>query len=118
MSQRSDQVAEELRKIISMVLLREIDDPRMGFLTVTRIELTPDLRFARVFYSVLGDAAQKESTREALEEHMGFIKKLAVEKINMKFAMDMKFELDKSIEHSFHIDDILKKIKKTEADEK
>ena len=118
MSQRSSQVAEELRKIISLILLHDLDDARMGFMTVTRIELTPDLRFARIFYSVLGDEAQKESAREALEENMGFIKKLAVERINMKYAMDMKFELDKSIEHSFKIDNILKKIKKEGAHDK
>ena len=118
MSQRSSQVAEELRKIISMVLLQDLDDPRLGFITITRIELTPDLRFARIFYSVLGDESQKESTREALEEHMRFIKKLAVERINMRYAMDIRFELDKSIAHSFHIDDILKKIEKEGVNDK
>ena len=112
MSQRSNQVAEELRKIISLILLEDLSDPRMGFITITRIELTDDLRFARVFYSVLGDDAQKESTRETLEENAGFIRRLAVERINMKYAMDIKFEVDKSIEHSFHIDELLKKIKK------
>ena len=116
MSQRSSQVAEELRKIISMIFLQDLNDSRMGFITITRIELTDDLRFARIFYSVLGDEAQKEITREALEENMGYIKKLTVERINMKYAMEMKFELDKSIEHSFHIDDILKKLKTKEKD--
>ncbi len=114
MSQRSNQVAEELRKIVSMILLEDVNDPRMGFITITRIELTADLRFARIFYSVLGDEKQKLSTKEALDENMRFIKKLTVQRINMKYAMTIKFELDKSIEHSFHIDDILKKIKKEE----
>lgn len=114
MSQRSEQVAEELRKIVSMILLEDISDKRMGFITVTRIEVTPDLRFARVFYSVLGDEEAKASTKEALDENLGFIRKLAVEKINMRYAMEIKFELDESIEHSFKIDQIIKKIKKPE----
>jgi len=118
MSQRSNQVAEELRKIVSMILLEDLNDPRMGFVTITRIELTDDLRFARIFYSVLGDEAAKKDTEEALEENMGFIRHLAVERINMKYAMEMKFELDKSIEHSFKIDDILKKIKEKPEDNK
>ena len=118
MSQRSNQVAEELRKIISMILLEDLNDPRMGFITITRIELTPDLRFARVFYSVLGNDAQKVSTKEALEENIGFIRHLAVERINMKFAPDIRFELDKSIEHSFQIDELLKKSKKENGDNK
>ena len=113
MSQRSNQVAEELRKIVSMILLEDLNDPRIGFITITRIEMTADLRFARIFYSVLGDKAQKDSTREALEEKMGFIRKLVVERINMKYAIELKFEVDKSIEQSFHINELLKKIKKT-----
>ena len=111
MSQRSNQVAEELRKIVSLILLEDLNDPRIGFITITRIELTADLRFARIFYSVLGEDTQKESTREALEEKMGFIRKLVVERIDMKYALELKFEVDKSIEHSFEIDNILKKIK-------
>lgn len=112
MSQRSNQVAEELRKIISMIFLEDLSDPRMGFVTVTRIELTADLRFARVFYSVLGSEEQKEATKEALKENMRFIKKLAVERINMKYAMELKLELDNSIDYGFKIDSILNKIKK------
>ncbi len=114
MSQRSSQVAEELRKIISMIILGDLNDPRMGFVTITRIELTDDLRFARVFYSVLGDEEQKAATQEAIDENLSFIRRLAVERINMKFAMDIKFELDQSIEHSFKIDSIIKKLKEKE----
>lgn len=112
MSQRSDQVAEELRKIVSMIVLEELDEPGKGFITITRIEMKEDLRYAKVFYSVLGDEAQKQITSEILERNMGFIKHLAIERLNMRYAMDIKFELDESIEHSFEIDSILKKIKK------
>lgn len=112
MSQRSDQVAEELRKIISMILIQDIHDPRMGFVTITGIEMTSDLRFARVFYSVLGDDEKKNNTLEALDDHMRFIKKLAIQRINMKYAMEIKFEADKSVEHSFRVDELLKKIRK------
>ena len=118
MSQRSDQVAEELRKIISMIFLEDLDDSRMGFVTITRIELTDDLRYAKIFYSVLGSQEQKLSAEAAIEENTRFIKKLAIERINMRYAMEMKFERDKSIEHSFQIDEILKKIKKSETPEK
>jgi ribosome-binding factor A len=97
-----------------MIFLEDLNDPRMGFITVTRIELKPDLRFAKVFYSVLGDAEQKASTEEALAANMNFIKKLTIERINMKFAPELRFEADPSIEQSFKIDSILKKIKKDE----
>ena len=116
MKQRASRVAEELRKIISQILLEDLSDPRLGFLTITHIEVTDDLRYARVYYSVLGDAQQKEATAEALEEQAKYIRRLAVERINMKFAMEIKFEQDRSIDHSFKIDNILKKIK--DEDEK
>jgi ribosome-binding factor A len=116
MGQRASQVGEELRKILSMILLQDITDPKIGFVTITRVELTDDLRFAKVYYSVLGDEAQKQESEEALREHKGEIKKLAIERINMKFAMELKWILDRSIDYSFEIDKIIKKIH--ENDEK
>ncbi|MBI4432964.1 MAG: 30S ribosome-binding factor RbfA [Candidatus Omnitrophica bacterium] len=112
MSQRSEQVAEELRKIISMILLRDLHDPRKGFVTITRVEIGADLRNAKVFYSILGSEAQKADTREMMNENRGFIKGLANQRLNMKFAVDIYFEEDASLEHSFKIESILKKIKK------
>lgn len=114
MSQRSEQVAEELRKIVSVILLKDLDDPRMGFITITRIEMTNDLRYAKVFYSVLGDENKVNETKEALMDNMRTIKRLAIERINMKYAMDIRFEADKSIENSFRVDEILKQLKKNE----
>lgn len=110
MGQRASRVAEELRKIIAQILLEDLSDPRLGFVTVTRIHVTDDLRLGRVYYSVLGDEEQKESTTESLQEHQGFIRRLVAERLNMKFAMEIRFELDPSIDHSFKIDTILKKI--------
>jgi len=112
MSQRSEQVAEELRKIVSMIFLEDLNDSRMGFVTVTRIQLTEDLRFARIYYSVLGDESQKETAAAALAENLSYIKKLTIERINMRYAMEIRFEMDHSLEHSQRIDEILKKIKK------
>ena len=111
MSQRSNQVAEELRKIISMILLEDLHDPRIGFVTITRIELTDDLRFAKVFYSIFGSEQQKKGTEEALAQNLKAIKHLAIQKINMRYATEMRFELDRSLDYGFKIDEILKKIK-------
>jgi ribosome-binding factor A len=110
MSQRANRVAEELRKIIAQILIEDLSDPRFGFTTVTKIHVTDDLRMGRVYYSVLGDDEKKKSTAESLEEHQGFIRRLVAERLNMKFAIEIRFELDPSIDHSFKIDNILKKI--------
>ena len=114
MSQRQNQVAEELRKIISKIFLEDLTDPRLGFVTITRTEVAADLRFAKVYYSVLGDEEQKKATMEAIADHAGYIRRLTVERINMKFAMELRFELDPSIEESFRLGEILKKIHKDE----
>jgi ribosome-binding factor A len=116
MKQRASRVAEELRKIVSQILLEDITDPRFGFITITHIDVTDDLRYARVYYSVLGDEEKKELTAEALEGYQGFIRRLVAERINMKFALEIKFEVDKSIDHSFRIDSILKQIKKPDSE--
>ena len=114
MKQRASRVSQELKKTVMQILLEDLSDPRLGFVTVTHIEVTDDLRFARIFYSVLGDESQKESTAEALQEQQGFIRRLIAQRINMKFAMDIQFLVDKSIDQSFKIDAILKKINKKE----
>lgn len=116
MKQRASRVAEELKKIISQILLEDLTDPRLGFITIIHIEVTDDLRYARVYYSVLGEEEKKESSAEALQDHLGFIRHLVAQRIHMKFALEIKFEVDKSIDQSFRIDSVIKKIK--ESDEK
>jgi ribosome-binding factor A len=116
MGQRANRVAEELRKVVTQILLEDLSDPRLGFLTVTKVQVTDDLRQGKVYYSVLGSQEQKNATSEALEEELGFIRRLVAERLNMKFAIEVRFELDPSIEHSFKIDQILKKIKDVEKD--
>ena len=116
MKQRASQVAEELRKIVTTILLEEVNDPRMGFITVTHIEVTDDLKYGKIFYSVLGTEEQKMSTQEALKENLPYIRRQIVEGINLKFAMDIRFEEDRSIDRSFEIDKIIRKIHKPEEE--
>ena len=111
MKQRAQKVAEELRKIVSMILLNDLADSRVGFITVTRIEVTDDLRNATIYYSVLGDEEARNNAEEALEEHHRFIRHLVVERINMKFAMEIVFQFDDAIDENFKIEGILRKIK-------
>ncbi len=114
MSQRSDQVAEELRKIMSMILIDDLSDPRLGFMTITQVKVSDDLRHARVSYSVLGSEEKAKDTKEALAENIGFIRRLAVQRLNLRYAMQIDLENDHSIEHSMRIDEILRKINKEE----
>ncbi len=118
MGQRASRVAEELRKVITQILLEEVSDPRMGFVTVTKVLVTDDLRLGKIFYSVLGSEEQKASTHEALNEELGNIRQHVAQRLDMRYAMEVRFELDNSIDQSFRIDDILKKISKKDEEEK
>lgn len=108
---RHDKVAKTLQKEISSIIHDELKDPRLGFVTLTRVELTQDMRFAKVFYSVLGNEQEYQKTQQALESALGFIKKLVSQRIRLRFAPDILFKEDHSVEYSVRIDEILNQIK-------
>jgi len=111
MSQRSMKVANFIKKELAVLITQRLNDPRMGFVTITRVELTPDLKFAKVYYSTLGDDKKRKSTEIALSRARGFLKKEMGSQINMRFTPDLEFVFDKSIEYSLELEEIFKKIK-------
>jgi ribosome-binding factor A len=108
---RKDRVCETIRREISMILHSELKDPRLGFVTITRVELTEDLRSAKVFFSVLGKEEDYKKTREALNSALGFIRKLIAERINLRFAPEIIFREDRSSEYSVRIQEVLDELK-------
>lgn len=116
--QRCERVAEEIRKEVSNIIHHELKDPRLGFITITQVELTRDLRYAKIFFSVLGKEEERKKSREALESALGFIRKLVAERINLRFAPEIIFREDRSSEYSVRIEEILQEIKKVEVPKK
>lgn len=115
---RKERVEHALLKEISTIIHDELKDPRLGFVTIIRVELTPDLRYAKVFYSVLGKEQDSQKTKAALESAHGFIKKLIAERINLRYAIDLTFEEDQSSEYSVRIQEILQEIHKEDEQRK
>ena len=115
---RADRVQERLKEEISKILEYELKDPRIGMITITRAEMTGDLRFARVYYSVMGDEKKKENAQKGLESATGFIKKLIGERIRLKFLPDIVFKYDDSLEYAQHISEVLEKIKEQQKGKK
>ena len=109
---RADRVAEAIRKEVSSIVQFELKDPRIGFVTITHAEITDDLRYAKIYYSILGTEKQKQDTIDALKTAIGFIRKLVAERIRLRFAPDIGFKLDKNIEYSVKICEELDRIKK------
>lgn len=108
---RRDRVTEAIRKEVSLIIHEELKDPRLGFVTVTKVELTPDLRFAKIFYSVLGKEEEHKKTKEALDSALGFIRRLIAQRINLRFAPEIVFKEDRSGEYSVRIEEVLNELK-------
>lgn len=115
---RLEKVAQALKRELSNIIHDEIKDPRLGFVTVTRLELTRDLRIAKVFYSVLGEEKQKTDTSSALESAKGFMRRLIAERIELRFVPELIFREDRSIEYSIFIQQELERIKESDGDKK
>jgi len=110
--QRPERVQEAMRQEISKIIQGQIKDPRIGFLTVTKVELTKDLRYAKVFFSVLGEDKDKLLALKGLNSAKGYIRTLIADKIKLRFVPDIVFKIDESLGHTKEIYDLLDKIKK------
>lgn len=115
---RHDRVAEALKREVSNIIHDELKDPRLGFVTITKVELAADLRNAKIFFSVFGSEQEHIKTKTALDSALGFIRKLVAERINLRFAPEIIFREDRVSEYSMHIEQILNEIKEPNGDKK
>lgn len=109
---RPGRVANAIRREISNIIQEDIKDPRIGFTTITKVEITPDLRSAKVYYSVLGSQKEKKATEIALKSAKGFIKGLIGDRIKLRFTPELTFIVDRATEYQEKIDKLLDKIHK------
>lgn len=107
---RPGRVANAIRREISNIIQEDLKDPRIGFTTITKVEITADLRCAKIHYSVLGDEKTKKSTGIALKNAKGFIKNIIGDRLKLRFMPELTFKIDKSFEYQEKIDKILDKI--------
>lgn len=115
---RADRVAEAVRQETSIIIHDKLRDPRLGFVTITQVEVTPDLRYAKIFFSVLGNDDAYKRTKEALDSALGFIRRLVAERLNLRFAPELAFFEDRSGEYSVRIQQVLDEIKEKNESEK
>jgi ribosome-binding factor A len=115
---RHDRLTEAIKKEVSCIIHDEIKDPRLGFITVTKVELSPDYRHAKIFFSVLGEEQDYKKTQEALDSALGFIRRLIAQRIRLRLAPEISFKQDRSFEYSFRIQEILNEIKEANEPKK
>jgi ribosome-binding factor A len=110
MVKRSDKVSEEIHHLVSQLLIKGLKDPRIGFVTITGVKLTTDLRQATVYFTVIGSDEEKKNSAAGLNSAKGFIRKEIGQALKMRFTPEVQFKYDTSAEYGFHIESILKEI--------
>jgi len=115
---RNARLRELFKEEISAILQREMKDPRIGFVSVTDVELSQDLRHAKVFVSVLGDDAAKESTMAGLANAQGFIRTELSRRIRLRYIPEVMFRLDESIERGARVQRLLRQVAETKGDDR
>jgi ribosome-binding factor A len=114
---RSNRVGEQMKKELSDIIGRKIKDPRVGFVTVTAVDVTGDLQQATVYVSVFGDSEQKEQTLRSLAKATGFIRTEIGKRIRMRKTPDIFFKFDESLSYGSKIESLLSDIKQNDNED-
>lgn len=111
MTRRQDRVADLIRGQIAQILLRDVQDPRVRLASVTTVDVSPDLRHAKIGVSVLGSEQERVDAARALQHARGYLRRrLAADLRDLKAVPELTFELDRGAEHSQHISDLLEQL--------
>lgn len=113
---RTERVAQQLKREVSKILLTEVRDPRIGFLTVTNVKVSPDLRIAKVYYTILGDEKLIQSAQEGLEKASGYIRKILAARMKIKFIPEIRFYFDHELTRRLKVEKILDQLKDETAE--
>jgi ribosome-binding factor A len=109
-SRRSQRVADVVRSVLSNLLLIEAHDPELKKVTLTEVGMSPDLRLARVFYSVLGDEADRERAALSLERATGYLRGEVGRRAGLRYAPELAFVPDRSLEQGARVEEILARV--------
>jgi ribosome-binding factor A len=108
---RKERLAQQLQQEIATIIHQELKDPRLGFVTITRMELSKDLRHAKILFSCLGGKEERSRSQEALDHSAGFIHGLIKKRFRLKVIPELMFRYDESIEGSLQISEALDRLK-------
>jgi ribosome-binding factor A len=106
-SARMRRVDEAVRAVLSDAISSDVKDPRVGFVTVTGVKTSPDLRHARVYVSVLGDASAREASLDGLRSAHGFLQRRVAAELTLKHTPTLAFEYDPSVDRGMRISELL-----------
>ena len=104
---RPERVGEEILQELGVLLVREVHDPGIGFVTLTRSKVSPDLQLVRIYYTLIGDDKAKRETQKALERATPFLRRQIGARVRLRRVPELRFEFDQSVEHQDRIERIL-----------
>lgn len=111
---RPERVATLIQETLGVKLTTDVKDPRVGFVTITSVDVSPDCTRATVHVSVLGDEDEKRRAMEGLESAKGYLRSHVAQTLSLRVTPELHFRLDRGLEHAARIDQILSKIKNEE----
>ena len=115
-SHRPDRVGDQIRQELGELLSRgAVHDPGIGFITLTRVKVSPDLQMARVYYTSLGDESARRETAQALERATGFLRRQVGERLALRRVPELTFQFDESVMHQDRVEQILRELHNEEA---
>lgn len=117
MADRTSRISEEMRKEISSIIMSELKDPRLpNMISVVSVNVTKDLRHAKVYISVLGNEEEKKNAQEGLRSAAGFIRREVGHRMQLRYTPEMHFEIDDSIEHGVYMTKLINDTVKVDKD--
>ena len=114
-SNRPDRVGEAIRVELSQLLAKDVHDPGVGFITLTKVSVSPDLQLARVYYTSMGDEKALRETEKALGRALPFLRRQIAQRVRLRRVPELEFFFDKSVAHQDRIEQVLQELK-AEAD--
>lgn len=111
---RSERVADLIQREVAEMLVKSIKDPRIGFVTITKVTVSEDCRFAKVYFSVAGSLAERESSGKGLDSAKGYIRKELGRRLRLRYTPEIVFQFDPSIEYAIHMEEVIRSIHRGE----
>jgi len=110
LSHRVERIAEQIREEVSQILSTEVSDPGVGLVTVTRVKVTPDLSLARIYWTAMGDAAQRKQTAKALSRAASYVRHLLSARMTLRRSPEVQFLFDQSVAAQDRVEQILREL--------
>jgi ribosome-binding factor A len=107
---RSEKVADLIQREVSQMLVKSIKDPRIGFVTITKVTVSQDFRLAKVYFSVAGTLEERERSMKGLDSAKGYVRKELGRRIRLRYTPEIMFQFDPSIEYAIQMEELIQSI--------